>query len=474
MPLIRLDYTHAVSGRKAEPPLLSDAELDRIRPNIDALAEQIELRRHQPTLSWLSLPYAYHPGLGPTQFGSQLEATFGVIKRSAEAIRQQASDYVHLGIGGSALGSVVLRDALGDGLDPDQQSPPCRLHLVDNVDPELIARLVRKVDWANAYLNVVSKSGETVEPMATFFILYEQLKRHVPEDALRQRVFVTTRPDKGPLRELCVHHGFTLLPLPQSVHGRFSVLSPAGLLTAAVCGIDLEALLDGAREMDRLTRQAAFGDNPMKLLAALHYLFNTERALHTLVLMPYAHGLRTIADWYSQLVAESLGKDGRGMTPVKALGATDQHSQLQLYNDGPKDKFVVFFAADRFRVTTPMPASLPTAEEYAYLWGRSLNELLAAEQEGTAVSLRNHGVPNCTILLSDISARTVGALFMLLQKVVCLLGELYQVNAFDQPAVEESKELARAMMGCSGPEYDQLRATVRDFQSAGRPRTTGS
>jgi glucose-6-phosphate isomerase len=472
MRLIGLDYTHAVAGRN-EPGLLTEDELTGIGPKIEAAAKQIESRRNEPRLSWMSLPYAYDPRFGSTQFGTELHDTWTLIGRAAKAIRQRASDYLHLGIGGSALGSIALRDALADGLDPAPGAPesPCRVHLPDNVDPELIDRLIRTVDWSKAYVNVVSKSGGTVEPLTTFFAVYEQLKRHAPPEELKQRVFVTTRPDGGPLHDLCVRQGFTLLPLPESVHGRFSVLSPAGLMTAAVCGIDTAALLDGARQMDQLTRKTPFDQNPVKLLAALHYLFNTQRGLSVLVLLPYSHGLRTMADWYSQLVGESLGKDGQGMTPVKALGATDQHSQLQLYNDGPKDKFVIFFAVERFRAAVNIPPSLPS-EDYAYLSGRSLNELLEAERQGTAVSLRNHGVPSCTLQLSELSARTLGALFMLLEKVVCLLGELYEVNAFNQPAVEESKELARAMMGHAGPTYDALRARMQALSSDSQQRTT--
>jgi glucose-6-phosphate isomerase len=252
------------------------------------------------------------------------------------------------------------------------------------------------------------------------------------------------------------------LPLPHAVHGRFSVLSPMGLFTAGLVGVDLEGLLTGARLADEDTAKNDFSSNPAHQLAALH-LLALEAGFSNLVLLPYSDRLRLVGDWYSQLVAESLGKGGQGLTPVKALGATDQHSQLQLYNDGPKDKLIVFFAVGQHDHTLIIPESVGRTPEYAYLAKRSINELFAAERRATEVSVHVNGVPSCRFDVGRVDAVSIGYLLTVLEKCVCILGELTGVNAFNQPGVEESKEYARAMLGKAGADYDALRQRVQSL-----------
>nr|NIR09094.1 glucose-6-phosphate isomerase [Candidatus Aminicenantes bacterium] len=257
--------------------------------------------------------------------------------------------------------------------------------------------------------------------------------------------------------------GFTLIPIPDSVHGRFSVLSPGGLMTAAVSGINIDELLEGARVMNEATDELNLWENPVLLYAAVHYLVNTQKNIDTLILMPYSQKLSTFADWYSQLVAESLGKNGKGITPVKALGATDQHSQLQLYNDGPKNKLVTFFSVDKFNRNIKIPAESPEWEGYSYLKGHTINEFIDSSRMATAFSLYKNGVPNCTIHMPELIPFYMGQLFMLLEKVIPILGKLYEINAFNQPGVEESKDYARAILGKNGTKYDKIRKEIKDF-----------
>jgi glucose-6-phosphate isomerase len=235
-----------------------------------------------------------------------------------------------------------------------------------------------------------------------------------------------------------------------------------GLFTAAIGGINIKSLLAGARLADQHTANSPFWENPAQQLAALHFLGLRKKGLSVLVLLPYSNGMRTVADWYSQLVAESLGKNGQGMTPVKALGVTDQHSQLQLYNDGPKDKLVVFFSVEEFAETLTIP-KIPSTSAYEYLEGNTLNALLRAELQATEVSLHLHGVPSCRFELPKLNAFNLGYLITILEKTVCILGRLLNVNAFDQPGVEESKEYARAMLRKSGEKYALLRETVAKY-----------
>ncbi len=455
---VSLDYTHALRQTPGQTKLISPEDIEQLRSRVEAAhAEIAEERSSNPDLSFLSLPYAYAQTHGETILADTLWGVMDTISAKCAYMRKNCSDYVQIAIGGSALGSITLINALGDGLDPREPATGCRVHVPDNIDPEWIGKMLNQVDMKNVFVSAISKSGNTVETLANFFVFYEALKNAVGPAEVKERVVIMTDPLKGTLADLCGKEGFTLIPIPGSVHGRFSVLSPGGLFAAAVSGVDIEGLLAGARSMDRQIDGLGFWENPALLYASIHYLANTNNAIDTLVLMPYSHGLRTIADWYSQLVAESLGKEGIGMTPVKALGATDQHSQLQLYNDGPKNKLITFFCLDEYRQSVQIPSQFPSCEDFRYLWGHSLNQLLDSEQAATAFSLAQNGVPSCALRAPELSAFYMGELFILLERVVCLLGELYGVNAFNQPGVEESKEYARAMLGKDGEKYERIR-----------------
>jgi glucose-6-phosphate isomerase len=312
---------------------------------------------------------------------------------------------------------------------------------------------------------VVSKSGDTVETIAGWAIIWQQMltKSGLSVEEAKNHVVITTNPEKGALAAFARSEGFTILPLPQPIHGRFSVFSPMGLMTAAAAGINIGELLAGARAGDQATAELPFTRNPAQQLAALHYFGLKSQGISNLILFPYAYRLRTIADWYSQLVAESLGKQGQGITPVKALGVLDQHSQLQLYNDGPKNKLVIFFSVKDFQEKILIPDSIAANVDYAYLANKSLNDMLKAEMKATEVSLFEHGVPSCRFELGELNAFNVGYLLTVLEKTVCILGQLLKVNAFDQPGVEESKAYARAMLGKSGDSFDLLRKTIKKY-----------
>ena len=242
--------------------------------------------------------------------------------------------------------------------------------------------------------------------------------------------------------------------------GRFSVLSAVGLLPAVLAGIDVEELLAGARFMDQRLKDAAPDQNPAYRLAALFYLFATAKSRPNLVFMPYASALAGMADWFCQLWAESLGKRqdlqgqvvNAGSTPVRALGATDQHSQLQLYMEGPPDKLITFLAVDKFKNHLEIPDLYPDQEALSYLGGHSLNELLRVEQQATAFNLMKAGRPNLTLHLPEINPFTIGQLIYLLEVVTVAAAFLFGVNAFDQPGVEGGKQTTYGLMGRRGFE----------------------
>jgi glucose-6-phosphate isomerase len=296
------------------------------------------------------------------------------------------------------------------------------------------------------------------------------LAERLGEENLKQRFVLTTDPSKGFLRQIGEREGWPMFDLPPKVGGRFSVLTNVGLITAAMVGIDLRMLLAGAAYGDELCREADPLQNPAALGALVNDLM-LQKGKPMVVMMPYAQRLKDISDWFAQLWAESLGKrvdragnEVRvGPTPVKALGATDQHSQVQLYVEGPYDKLVNFLAVENYADPGPIPTAYADLEGVSYLGGHSFQELIQAEQQATAIALSEAGQPNITHTLPEINAFTLGQLFMIFEMQTAIAGELLDINAFDQPGVEAGKVNTYALLGRTG--YEQRRSAIETRRS---------
>ncbi|NHN41552.1 glucose-6-phosphate isomerase [Halorubellus sp. JP-L1] len=339
---------------------------------------------------------------------------------------------LNVGIGGSALGAATITDALDaeSGVDA---------HYLDNVDPEWLTALLDEVDLASTTVNVVSRSGTTAETLANFLVV-----RDAFEDAgvdWTDRTFVTTG-ESGPLRRLADRHDLPTLPQPDGVPGRFAALSTVGLAAASVCGHDLDALVAGASEQ-RETLGPSLFDAPGYAYGAVAYALDC-RGANVNAMMPYAESLETFAEWFAQLWAESLGKDGLGQTPARALGATDQHSQLQLYRAGPRDKLVTLVHPGK-RDDREIPET--DADELSYLAGTGLGDLADAEFDATEASLAAAGRPSVRVALDRVDEHELGALLYAMEAACVLAGELYAVDTFVQPAVEWGKNAARGLLG---------------------------
>jgi glucose-6-phosphate isomerase len=370
---------------------------------------------------------------------------------------------VILGIGGSALGASALLQALKpphwNELDDEAREYFPKLYILDNVDPTSIGPLLDRLDLRRTLFNVISKSGATAETMAQYLIVKERMSRVMDAEACRGHFIFTTDPEKGVLRRIAAEESIAALPVPPNVGGRFSVLSAVGLLPAALIGIDVTALLQGAADMlERCNNAASLDTNPAGMFAALQYIAQAERGANIHVMMPYTDRLYGMADWFRQLWAESLGKRAdragtdvfRGPTPVKALGATDQHSQVQLYMEGPFDKTITFLSVREFASDVQIPRSYETVDELGYLGGSSLGTLLSAEQRATADALSKNGRMNMNIELNRIDAHAIGQLLMMLQVATVYAGAMYDVNPLDQPGVELGKVLTYGLMGRKG------------------------
>jgi glucose-6-phosphate isomerase len=312
--------------------------------------------------------------------------------------------------------------------------------------------------------NVVTKSGKTSETMAQLMYVAGALKEAgLP---MSSHVIATTDEQNGDLIRIAKTEGLKTFFIPSDVGGRFSELTPVGLLPAAVCGIDIRTLLGGAAYMDEVCRRDQ--DNPALMFAALHVL-GMRKGFDISVMLPYADSLKYMADWYAQLWAESLGKrygrDGSdvfaGQTPVKALGVTDQHSQIQLYTEGPFDKIVTFLKVGKFDDDLAIPAAFDYIEDLQFLAGKTFGQLLEAERSATEYALCKAGRLSLTITLPCVSAYTVGALLYFFEMATAYAGEMLDINAFDQPGVEEGKKATFALMGKAGFETKKAELDAR-------------
>jgi glucose-6-phosphate isomerase len=365
-------------------------------------------------------------------------------------------EVIVLGIGGSALGPIALSTALRapgwNALTEGERGGLPKLHVLDNVDPVTVGAALGRADLRRTLFVVTSKSGGTAETMAQYLVVRDRLARALgPDEAKRHLVFITD-PEKGALRAIARDEGIPALDVPPNVGGRFSVLSPVGLLPAALIGVDVRALLAGAQDVAQRSASAVLAENPAGAYAVLQWLAHTRHGKAVHVFMPYSDQLRDVAAWFVQLWAESLGKvraDGEhaGPTPIAALGATDQHSQVQLFMEGPADKTVTFVAVEDRGDDVVIPRVGQGVPELAYLGGHTLGELIAVEQRAAAGALARRGRPNLTIRLDRVDAWHVGALIMLLELATAYAGQLYQVDAFDQPGVELGNQFAYAMLG---------------------------
>lgn len=447
---VTLDYnnmTSAVLGEKG----ISPKKLGSYRLRAANAWKYVQENRGKDELymGWTELPY------------NQKEIVADILG-TAKKIRANFQNFVVLGIGGSALGPTMAFNALChlhyNDLPKNKRRGP-KFFVEDNVDPVRMHDLLDVIDPAKTCFNVISKSGATSETMAQYLIILDQLKKAGVD--VQNNVIFTTDANKGNLKKISDEYGgIKSYVLPDGVGGRFSELCPVGLLPAAVCGIDIKALLAGAEYMDRLCRtNRSMYKNPALMCAALQVIAMEEgKNIH--VMMPYSDNLKYLSDWYCQLWAESLGKnvtlDGTpcnvGQTPVKALGVTDQHSQVQLYTEGPFDKVVTFLSLKKYAQTMPIPHGCENIPDVAFLGGHTMEELIQAENAATAYALTKAGRMNYTLYVPELNAFTLGQLLFLFELQTAYAGAMLNVNTFNQPGVEEGKKATFALLGKAGYE----------------------
>lgn len=453
MGALKLDYGNMLAPRLGERGIEPE-RLERFAPEFRRAFEAVEERRARGEMGFFDLPHA--------------GATAAEIRRFADGVGQAYETVVVLGIGGSALGTIALRDAIlgadwNERSDEERDYYP-RLYVLENIDPASMAPFLARIDLGRTLFNVVSKSGTTAETMAQYLVIAERVGSEFGADAAARHFLFTTDPASGALRRIADEEGIPTFSIPPNVGGRFSVLSPVGLVPAALVGIGIEALLEGAAAMAERCAAAELRENPAGLAAALHILADREHGARIHVLMPYSDRLRAFAAWFCQLWAESLGKrcdrSGRvvnvGPTPVAAVGATDQHSQLQLHMEGPFDKVVTFLKVRDAGADVSIPSLHQDDPALAYLGGHTLGELLDAERRATAEALRRSGRFNMTAEIDGHTAHALGELIFFYEVMTVFAGALYGVDPLDQPGVELGKRLTYGIFGRDGYEAPEI------------------
>ncbi len=368
---------------------------------------------------------------------------------ASAGLRERCADVLILGTGGSSLGARALYGLVDRGFGPPPGTP--RLHFVDNVDPDSLEALLASIDLTQAGVLAVSKSGETAETLAQVLVLLPRLEAAVGGGELGRRMAVITEPGNNPLAALAGRYDCMRLTQDADLGGRFSVLSAVGLVPAMIAGLDGEALRAGAEEVlnASLTAEKPDGSAPA-LGAAIAVGLLHERWVTQNVFMTYADRLAAFGLWYRQLWAESLGKNGTGITPVVARGAPDQHSQLQLYLAGPWDKLFTLVRLETAGQGPRMDPALAGGGPLSYLGGHTVGDLLHAMAEATAETLVRSGRPVRQFRLRELNEHAFGALLMHFMIETVIAADLLSVNAFDQPAVDESKRLARDYLQSTG------------------------
>jgi glucose-6-phosphate isomerase len=457
--LVRLDYGYCTAGGLAGGQGVGPDALAALGEELKPVMQNMQADFEAGKLGFMELPATSDEQLAP-------------IYQQVERVKKFADTIVVMGIGGSALGATAVDMALHGALRQAFPRPEgcMRLFVADNSDPAFFGQLLDNLDLHKTVFNVVSKSGSTAETMSQYLLARERLESGLGRDEANKRVIFTTDPVQGNLRILAQRDPIPCLEVPPNVGGRFSVLTAVGLLPLACAGHDIKGLLAGAASMQKRCGDPDISRNPAALFAALavHYW---RASKNILVMMPYSSDLFGLAQWFGQLWAESLGKAQNlagekvnvGQTPVAAVGATDQHSQVQLYMEGPLDKLTCFVTVDQYAQELTIPGLYGDIASLSYLGGQSMAQLIQAEARATQAALASQGRPSLCLKMPRISAHSIGEVFYLLEAATVMAGGMWGINPLDQPGVELGKVLTYGLMGRDGFAEQKQRMDGLDY-----------
>ncbi|MGM0462988.1 MAG: glucose-6-phosphate isomerase [Fibrobacterota bacterium] len=388
-------------------------------------------------LGWLDLPEEHSP------------AFIESLQNTADEIRSNCDVFICIGIGGSFLGSKSAVEYLAPAF-LEQRSPQV-VFAGHHVNSDYLTDLMEHMAGKKVMLNVISKSGTTTEPGITFRVLRKWMEDTYGEQEAAQRIIATTDPEKGALRKLAESKGYAAYDIPGNVGGRFSVLTPVGLLPIAVAGIDIEELIQGAKRAMKYCSGAALDTNIAARYAVNRNILFREGKT-TEMLAGFQPQLQYINEWWKQLFGESEGKDRTGIFPASAVYTTDLHSMGQWMQEGVRNIFETFLRIENTRTSVTIPTFEDNADNLDYLGGKDFEHVNNNAYQGTLKAHLDGGVPVSTIIIEDRSADSLGQLFYFFEKACAYSAYLLRVNPFNQPGVEAYKKNMFAFLGKPGFE----------------------
>ena len=447
MNTITFDYNNVLANRVGFERGITDDDINALIGTIQSVHKTVQQKRDEKILGFYYL---------------NDENVLNDIINYANDVKNDFENLVVLGIGGSALGITALKTALRPFQNelPNNKRKGLKVYVLDNIDPDFLHSILDNIDINKTLFNVITKSGSTAETISQFLIVYDMLKQY-SDDFIKKHIVCTTDAEKGNLREVVNELGLKSFVIPQNVGGRFSIFSPVGLLPAALMEIDIKALLQGQQDLLDYYDKIAPEKNPSYIAGLIAYLLDKKFNIRNNVIMPYSVLLKDIADWFRQLWAESLGKkhllsgdiNNIGLTPIKAVGVTDQHSQIQLYNEGPNDKYILFLHINKSAQDYNIPKHFEDKSSMGYLGGHTMKELFDVEFHSTELALLKNHRPNATIHIPEVNEYYFGQLIFFFEVMTVFTGYLYNINPLDQPGVEEGKHFTYGLLGRKGYEH---------------------
>lgn len=414
----------------------------------DGLAQQQKLHDKSGAgndfLGWLNLPSAI------------TTSEIKTIKETAARLKSKADFVVVVGIGGSYLGARAVIDALSDSFDHLRTSRqnPVVLYAGQNIGEDYTYELLDLLKDKSFAVVVISKSGTTTEPAIAFRLLKELLEKKYNTAEVKERIVAITDESKGALRTLATREGYQTFVIPDDVGGRFSVLTPVGLLPIAIAGIDIDKLVEGARDMEKaIAPGTPFSENPAAVYAAVRNLLY-QSGKTTEILVNYQPKLHFLAEWWKQLYGESEGKENKGIFPAAVDFTTDLHSMGQWIQEGERNIFETVLSVEKPNHKVLIPSDKDDLDKLNYIAGKRVDEVNKMAELGTLVAHVDGGVPNIRIVIPELTAYYLGQLIFFFEKACGISGYVLGVNPFDQPGVEAYKSNMFALLGKPGFEKE--------------------
>ncbi len=429
---------------------VSQADIDSLKSTGDAALNTLETGSGAGNdfIGWLDLPTRTD------------EALLSDIKATAAELRKECDYVVAVGIGGSYLGAKAVIEALSDAFAAYRPvKEPMILFAGQNIGEDYLYELTDFLSDKRFGIIVISKSGTTTEPAIAFRMLKEQLEKQVGKAVASKRIVAITDAKRGALRQLATEEGYKTFVIEDSVGGRFSVLSPVGLLPIAVAGYDIDALIQGARNMEAATKGAGF-DNPALLYAVTrNALYNAGKK--TEILVNYNPKLHYFGEWWKQLYGESEGKDHKGIFPAAVDNSTDLHSMGQWIQDGERTIFETVISVEEQRHTAVIPEDKANLDGLNYIAGKRVDEVNKMAELGTRIAHVDGGVPNMRITVPALTELYLGELIYFFEKACGISGYILGVNPFNQPGVEAYKRNMFALLEKPGYEDETAKIKAR-------------